>query len=262
MIRRNQSRLVDCADSKTFSQSYVDGELAGPEREAWERHMESCPGCRGGTNFEARFKAAIRGHLPRRRLTGELEHRIRGAIAQEPRTGRWVAWLTLPRLVPASVAAMGVLAVVLGALRGHQSFVLDQARRSYQAELPLDVMGPDCSSVTSWFRGRVDFPVQAPRMPNHVKCQGGRLVNVADRPAAYLVYQEPTGHRVAVLVFDAESSPIDAPYRRVVEGHEVFYRNGPGISTAAFQTRGLGYVLTSDLDEDSLTQLVRDNFRQ
>ena len=107
MIRRSQARMVDCADSKTFSQSYVDGELAGPEREAWERHMESCSGCRGGTNFEARFKAAIRGHLPRRRLTAEFEQRIRGSIAQEPRSGRWGAWLTLPRLVPASVAAMG-----------------------------------------------------------------------------------------------------------------------------------------------------------
>jgi anti-sigma factor RsiW len=262
MIRRSQARMVDCADSKTFAQSYVDGELAGPEREAWERHMDGCPGCRGGTNFEARFKAAIRGHLPRRAPGGELEQRIRSAIAQEPRTGRWTGWLTLPRALPLAVAVVGVLVVVAGAVRGRQSFVLDQAGRSYQAELPLDVMGPDCSSVASWFRGRVDFPVHAPRMPNHAKCQGGRLVNVADRPAAYLVYQEPTGHRVAVLVFDAELSPIDAPYRRVVEGHEVFYRNGPGISTAAFQARGLGYAVTSDLDEDSLTQLVRDNFRQ
>ena len=36
--------------------------------------------------------------------------------------------------------------------------------------------------------------------------------------------------------------------------------SGPGISTAAYHDRGLGYVVTSDLDEDSLTRLVTASF--
>jgi len=64
-----------------------------------------------------------------------------------------------------------------------------------------------------------------------------------------------------VLMFDAESSSIEAPNRRVVEGREVFYRGGPGISTAAFHERGLGYVITADLDVDSLTNLVSASFQ-
>ena len=261
MIRRRSARVVGCADAETFGPSYVDGELARPERDAWERHLGQCERCRGTTSWDGRFKAAVRGHLPRRTIPSDVEARIRGAIAQQPRASRWGAWFSFPRVVPA-VAALGVLVVVAGTIRGRRSFVLDQARRSYQADLPMDVAGPDCSSVTSWFRGRVDFPVPAPRMPSAIKCQGGRLVNVEDRPAAYLVYQDKTGHRVAVLVFDPEASPIDAPFHRVVDGREVFYGSGPGISTAAFQDRGLGYVVTSDLDVDSLTQLVSANFRQ
>ena len=36
--------------------------------------------------------------------------------------------------------------------------------------------------------------------------------------------------------------------------------SGPGVSTAAYRDRGLGYVVTADLDEDSLTRLVTASF--
>jgi anti-sigma factor RsiW len=250
-----------CGQPDAVMRSYVDGELAGRDREGYERHLGSCERCRAATRFEARFKAAVRGHLPRQPVPAALERRVRGSIASIPIAPRRWPWLTYPRLVPA-LAAVGVLVVVAGTVRGRRSFVLDQARRSYQAELPMDVAGPDCTSVASWFRGRVDFPVHAPYMPGHITCKGGRLVNVQDRPAAYLVYQDAGGHRVSVLVFDPEAAAIDAPYRRVVDGREVFYRSGPGISTAAYHDRGLGYVVTSDLDENSLTQLVSASFHE
>jgi anti-sigma factor RsiW len=261
MNRNSEVRAAGCADARSFCLPFIDGELAGSEREAWAQHIEHCENCRKGTRWEARFKAAVRGHLPRRPVPVELEQRLRMVLGEQRKSSSWSMWFLLPRVVPAA-AVLVVLVGIAYSARRPRSFVLDQARRSYQAELPLDVTSPDCSSVTSWFRGRVDFPVHAPRMPNQIKCQGGRLVNVEDRPAAYLVYQDPTGHRVSVLVFDPEWSPITAPFRRMVAGHEVFYRNGPGISTAAFQDRGLGYVVTSDLDEASLTQLVSANFRQ
>ena len=163
-------------------------------------------------------------------------------------------------MVPA-VAAVGLVVAISATVRNRHSTVLDQARQTYQAELPLDISGSDCGSVSSWFRGRVDFPVHPPRLPGQITCQGGRLVNVEAHPAAYLVYQDARGHRVSVLMFDAESSSIEAPHRRVVGGREIFYRGGPGISTAAYQERGLGYVITADLDEDALTNLVSASFQ-
>lgn len=251
-----------CHETEAQTRAYIDGELAGRDREAYERHLEGCSRCRGVARFESRFKAAVRGHLPRRPVPTVLEQRIRGALAAQPIAARRWLWLTYPRLFPA-LAAVGLLVVAAGTVKGRRSVVLDQARRTYQTELPMDVKGPDCTSVASWFRGRVDFPVLPPHLDGHVTCQGGRLVNVEDRPAAYLVYQDPGGHRVSVLVFDPEAAaPIDAPLHRVVDGREIFYRSGPGISTAAYHDRGLGYVMTSDLDESSLTKLVTASFRQ
>ena len=171
------ARVGDCRAAEEFKRSYVDGELAGPDREAYERHLGGCEHCRRIVRFEGRFKAAIRGHLPRRQVPPLLEQRIRTALVGQPIAPfRW-PWLTYPRLVPA-LAALGVLVVVVATVRTRRSFVVEQARRTYQAELPMDVVGPDCGSVASWFRGRVDFPVHAPRMPRQITCQGGRLVNV------------------------------------------------------------------------------------
>ena len=55
---------------------------------------------------------------------------------------------------------------------------------------------------------------------------------------------------------DPRDEAIEAPQRRIVNGREIYVGTGPGVSTAAFQDRGLGYVVTSDLDEDSLVRLV------
>lgn len=255
MARPDRVRELDCDEVEAFTQSYVDGELAGRDREMYERHLGGCERCRTTARFAGRMKAAVRGHLPRRQVPAAFEQRLRVALAAQPEAPpRWPR-LTWTRVMPA-LAVVGVVVVVAGTARKQHSLVMEQARRTYQAELPLDVTGSDCSSVSTWFRGRVDFPVHPPKLPAQITCQGGRLVNIEDRPAAYLVYQDPKGHRVSVLVFDPEWSRIEAPTRRLVDGREVFYRGGPGISTVGFQDRGLGYVMTADLDMDSMTGLV------
>lgn len=251
---------MTCAEAETFVQAYVDGELTGRDRQVYEHHIGDCGQCRSASRFEGRFKAAVRAHLGRKPVPAELEGRLRRALVDQPIAPRRWPWTSYPRLVPV-LAAAGVLLAITGTLRTRPSFVHEQARRTFQAELPFDVAGPDCGSIASWFRGRVDFPVHPPRLPGSVTCEGGRLVNVEDRPAAYLVYHDQSGRRLSVLVFDPAAAPIEAPQRRVVNGREIFYRGGPGVSTAAYRDRGLGYVVTSDLDEESLTQLVSATLR-
>jgi anti-sigma factor RsiW len=250
---------MTCAEADTLLSAYADGELATGERESIERHVGSCASCASRSRLQARFKAAVRAHLPRPPVPQALRVRL-GAVlgAREIAPRRWF-WETHPRLVPVGVAAVLLLAIT-GTVRHSQSMVLQQAQRSYQAELPMDITGSDCRSIASWFRGRVDFPVPPPT-PADGSCQGGRLVNVRERPAAYIVTRGRDGHRVAYLVFDPRDESIEAPDRRLVNGREIYFGSGPGISTAAYHDRGLGYVVTSDLDEDSLTRLVMASFQ-
>jgi hypothetical protein len=74
------------------------------------------------------------------------------------------------------------------------------------------------------------------------------------------VYRVQNGHRVAFLVFDPRDQAFESRQRRVINGREIFVGTGPGTSSAAYRDRGLGYVVTSDLDEDALTRLVTTSF--
>jgi len=250
---------VSCPNLSASVQAYVDRELVGFDREAVERHLVNCPSCARQVHLEGRFKAAVRAHLPRPEVPLALKLRVKEALGtQEIAPRRW-PWLAYPRLVPAAAAFLLIVGIT-GTVRQSQSMVLQQAQRSYQAEMPMDITGSDCGLIASWFRGRVDFPVHAPVLGGGATCQGGRLVNVGERPAAYLLYRGPTGHRVALLVFDPRDQAFDGPERRVINGREVYLGSGPGISTATYRDRGLGYVVTADLDEEALTRLVTTSF--
>jgi anti-sigma factor RsiW len=250
--------MMSCVEAGAVLPAYCDGEVAGVDRGQVERHLADCADCAARCRLQARFKAAVRAHLPRPPVPQELRVRVRAALGErEIAPRRWV-WATHPRLVPAAVAAV-LLVAITGTVRHSQSMVLAQAQRSYQAELPMDIVGSDCRSIASWFRGRVDFPVPPPALADG-SCQGGRLVNVRERPAAYIVTRARDGHRVAFLVFDPRDEAIDSPDRRLVAGREIYLGTAPGISTAAYHDRGLGYVVTSDLDEDSLARLVQASF--
>ena len=253
---------MNCAETDTVIHAYVDGELAGIDRETVERHFVGCAGCAQRARLESRFKAAVRAHLPRPEVPAELARRIQVELgSQEIAPRRWLtvpAWMSYSRMVPAAAAVL-VLVGITATVRRSQSMVFEQAERSYHRELPMDIT--DCASIASWFRGRVDFPVHAPTLGVGATCQGGRLVDVGERPAAYIVYRVNNGHRVTFLVFDPRDERFEGTQRRVVNGREITLVSGPGTTTAAFRDRGLGYVATSDLDQDSLASLVLTSFQ-
>ncbi len=251
---------MNCAEATATVQAYIDGELDGVDRESIERHLVGCPGCSGRVHVQTRLRAAVRAHLHRPEVPFALRRRIEEALASQPiAPRRWPAWMSMPRIVPAAAAVFLIVAIT-GTVRRSHSMVLEQAERSYHTEMPMDITGSDCGSIASWFRGRLEFPVHAPILGSGATCQGGRLVNVGERPAAYLVYRVSDGHRVTFLVFDPRDLSIESHDRRVVNGREMYLGTAPGISTVAYRDRGLGYVVTADYDEDTLTRLLTTSF--
>jgi len=251
---------MNCAEATATVQAYVDGELDGVDRESIERHLVGCPGCSRRVHVQTRFRAAVRAHLHRPEVPFALRRRIEDALGAQPiAPRRWPTWMSLPRIVPAAAAVFLIVAITGTVRRSHDSMVIEQAATMATTQMPMDVTG-DCGSIASWFRGRLGFPVHAPALGSGANCQGGRLVNVGERPAAYLVYLLSDGHRVTFLVFDPRDQPIESRERRVVNGREVYLGSGPGISTAAYRDRGLGYVVTADSDEDTLTRLLTASF--
>lgn len=245
---------MTCAEAEPFLQAYVDGELDAPESAAYEAHLAACAHCADATRLQERFKAAVRGHLSRAAAPDHLRRRIDAALDAAPSLRRW-PWQRYPRLLPA-VGAAAALAVVIFSARSGSSLVIEQARRTYYADPPMDVVSANCATVADWFRGKLDFTVKAPPVRG-ATCQGGRLVNVADRLGAYVVVRGSDGQRVGMMVFPAGNDELQLARRRVMNGIDVHFGRDRGAAMAAFRSRdGLTYVMTAELDEPALENLV------
>jgi anti-sigma factor RsiW len=249
---------LHCAESETVLHAYVDGELAGADREAYESHLRSCQACTQASRLQARFKAAIRGHLPRPSLPVGLRSRIETALAHAPSPRRRWPWQAYPRAFTVGMAAAAAMVLlVANTQRTVRSGVLEQAVSTFHRDLPLDVLSESCSKVSDWFRGKVDFALQPTAEHTGTHCQGGRLVNVHDRFGAYVVYQVPAGHRLGVMVFPSDNEPLAGTRQRVLQGRRAFVDTRRGVSTVTFrEPGGLDYVFTADLDEDALANWV------
>ena len=254
-----------CTDADAFLHAYVDGELAGLEHDAYEQHLLACDRCSHCSRLQARFKAAVRGHLPRPEVPTGLRRRIEFAIATAPPPpGRW-RWQLYPKLVPAVLAA-GALAVIVLTTQGRPSLPVETALRAFSAALPMDFVGPSCATISNWFHGRVDFPVRTPSESVGARCEGGRLMTLRDRMAAYMVLRAPSGHRLAVMVWDGDEEEdlvADGPLLRLRNGLDVRMARGRGASNITFRnTDGLYYTVTSDLDEQTLIDFLTVAFHR
>jgi hypothetical protein len=141
-----------------------------------------------------------------------------------------------------------------------------QAQRAYSLDIPMDVVASDCMRIFAWFRGKLDIHVTPPSVDRmaklHARCKGGRLVNVRDRYGAYIVYELDNGRHMNVLVYDGQGDDMNAPRRKNVRGVDVYLDSARGASTAGFRGRdGLHWLVTSDLDEDALSNVVEAAFQ-
>jgi anti-sigma factor RsiW len=249
---------MNCAEADTFLHAYVDGELAGADRQAYEAHLRDCEACTHASRFQARFKAAVRGHLPRPALPLGLRTRIESAIAAAPSPRRRWLWQAHPRAFTIGAAAAAALVLLaVNWQRTSRSPVLEQALSTFHHDLPLDVLSDSCAKVSDWFRGKVDFSLQPAAQASSTHCQGGRLVPVRDGLGAYVVYQAPAGHRLGVMVAPSDSEPLAGTRQRVLHGRHAFVDKHRGVSTVTYrEPSGLDYVFTADLDEDALANWV------
>jgi anti-sigma factor RsiW len=247
-----------CAEADTVLHAYVDGELAGADRQAYECHLRTCEECAQASRQQARFKAAVRGHLPRPALPVGLRSRIETALANSPSPRRRWPWQHYPRIFTVGTAmAAALVLLIANGQRASRSPVLEQAVSTFHHDLPLDVLSESCAKVSDWFRGRLDFTLKPADIQTGTRCQGGRLVNIRDRFGAYVVYRMAAGHRLGVMVFPSDSEPLAGAHQRMLHGRPVYVDTRRGVATATLRgADGLDYVFTADVDEDALANWV------
>jgi len=123
-------------------------------------------------------------------------------------------------------------------------------------ELPMEVTSADPEDAASWFRGKVDFPVQGPNLRlKQASFEGARLSNVREHQAAHMTYNVD-GHRVTLMIFNRQSTVLNGGRRVFVKGKEVLLGTRNGFNVAVLVDGDIAYALSSDLPQDRLLSLV------
>jgi anti-sigma factor RsiW len=248
---------MTCGELKKHLDAYLDGELeAGPMLEV-ESHLETCETCASLFLLKERMKSEVASLGASVKAPDRLRKRIE-AISDD-RTRRW--WLAAAFAVPLAAAATLALVLVVG--RGPaegepMSAVVDELVQRHSRELPMEVGGPDPTAASSWFRGKVDFPVTAPRLAlKNASFQGARLSNVKSRQAAHMVYNVD-GHRVTLMIFPAHRLSVGGGDVIRVDGKDVILGRRNGYNVAVMIDGDMAYALSSDLPSRRLVRMFTD----
>lgn len=252
---------MDCRELERSVDAFLDAEFDDRERAEAEAHLAGCPRCRATVEGQGRLRAAIRAKLREAmaapaaagRAPDELRARLQRSLAKERRP-LWRRALTPLPMATMAACAAGVL-VVLASHSGNPD-LLEDAIRNHHRGLPLEV---DAAAMPGWFAGKLDFRPSVPHFADGgVRVEGARLSNLREWPAAYVRYQLPRG-QAGLFIVDDPDRRFDAPGREVHLGREVVrVASAKGYNVAIWRQDEIVYSLVSDLDEESLVQLVRE----
>ncbi len=250
---------MDCREMERSMDAFLDAEFDERERAEAEAHLACCPACRALVDGQARIRDAVRAKLreamaapaPAGRAPAELRERLARSLAKERRP-LWRRTLSPLPIATMAACAAGVL-VVLASHSGNPD-LLEDAIRNHHRGLPLEV---DAAAMPGWFADKLDFHPALPHFAGGgVRVEGARLSNLREWPAAYVRYQLPRG-QAGLFIVDDPGRRFDAPGHDVRLGHEVVrMASARGYNVAIWRQDEIVYSLVSDLDEDSLFQLV------
>jgi anti-sigma factor RsiW len=198
--------------------AYVDGELAPERREAVDAWLAAHP------DDTARVGAW--------RAQAESIRSRYGALASEPVPARFDVTRLSRRTWPwKSIAAAAALAFLIGGSAGwfgrdvlseqasaspFQQFTAEavDAYNLYVVEVrhPVEVPASDADHLVQWLSKRVGYQLRAPDLEKlGLKLVGGRLLPGPTGPAAFFMYEGPSGERYTI--YCARSNAPDTALR-------------------------------------------------
>lgn len=266
---------MQCDRARELIGSYIDGELAGAERQAIADHLLSCAGCTALVQDLKRIGRQV-AEAGREPAPKALALRIRAALAEEaaantqehagvsPNAGGSLQVRRLPtslqapwargfmRQAAAFVAACALSSVLTWAAINWSSTaarlgseVVSAHIRSLLQDSPIQVASSDAHTVKPWFSGRIDFAPEVKDLtPEGFPLAGGRLDYIGERRVGAIVYRRRM-HVVNVFMWPAPNAEAQPPRLETVRGYNVLSWNIGGIT----------YCAVSDLNAGELRQL-------
>ncbi len=214
-------------------------------------HLRHCPECKQYFAAQTEWSRVLRVKAGTERAPGRLREQIaqeieRSQRIQSPRR-RWI------------VAAAVVLACLPGLwlarrIPSQLFFQALCADHTKYANAESQLRSSNYVEIESWFRGRTDFAVRVPPL-EAAEILGSRLCFLRGKKAALVFYRQH-GRPVSLFQINRRDVSLAALQRWEVDGADVWRGSFKGYSIAAFEQRGILYVLISDLRESELLRLA------
>lgn len=236
---------MNCRDLETQLTPYLDGELIAEARVEVEAHLATCPTCPRRVEVERHnlsvIREAVREASPPAppAFKAKLFENIARDSSRQQRAGA-------TRF--AAMAAGVTFAVFVGyhEYRGYQKRLYQQdAAFRHARQFPLEILQPP-DAIERWFGGKLDHPVNLPRFPNST-ATGARLLQVRDKPAAYIRYESP--RPMGLFVFGDDHHDLDV-------GSEAEVGSSHGYNVVSWREGDVVYQLVTDLDEQDIRDLM------
>lgn len=275
-----------CDDARARYALYVDDELEGAERSAFEGHLRRCPACSLSVETEQALLETVRGSQPLYVASADLRERVARIVNEsEPvvaaphslkqRIRESLAELSTRRTSPRmrwSLAVTAILILILPVVvwriakydyntgpgvAGPSHFALmaaDSHLRHTRGQLPLEITSSGPERISAWFADKIQFSVKLPNYQESsgqeklYRLEGARLVGYKDDYAAYVAYQMRTRPISLVITSDKIAQPSGGEEIKA-RGLTFHYNSIQGLKVITWSDRGLTYALVSDLDE-------------
>jgi anti-sigma factor RsiW len=251
-----EGRHLNCRETQTLVQGYVDGELDLVKSLEIEQHLQECPACAQAHASLQAVRAAIKNSSLYFQAHPGLERRVqssvRGAIPAD-RT---------PRVSPRRLLAVAAsLALIMAAgwglvralpARSDEAFLTRELVASHVRSQMLpshrfDVASSDPHTVKPWFEGKLDFAPPVKDLADQgFPLVGGRLDYLHNRPVAALVYQRRK-HSLNLFIWPSASGSEGATTTVTRQGYRLYQ----------WTQSGMTYWAVSDLNDRELQEFVR-----
>lgn len=256
--------MRNCSEIERFVDLYLDAEFGDEDKAKFEAHLEGCDACRKQVEAQVTWRRRIVEASPKIAAPANLRNFITAGMdeaerAQRRTTNRRRALAAA--MLPAAAAAAYALVLMRPAAPHRPTLALPVVAdvvQKHARNMPIEVSTSKEDDVRKWYSDKVDFPVRPPKFKNvsgQAMLRGGRLANVRDRDAAYLVY-DVNGNKVSVFMFDPREMQGQEMPRETAGNHQVTFGADRGYNVALFEDSGVGYAIASDMDRESMVKLI------
>ncbi len=286
LLRRLCHAPRACTDMVSSLELYADDEACEDTQFEVEEHLRRCDACADYVSWRVGLRDEMKRSVGACRLSPDARTRIAGCLAQyeagtperecsgrrrsvAPYVGALMAASVAggfayysmagqSELVPTGDAVMEEFGGEVAGASAIRTPIVAEAIRWHRRQVPVEVNGPDAQRVGNWFVSKVEFPVRAPALGHGATLLGGRIGNIANSDAAFLLY-EVDGTQLSVFVFDSVHSGLSE-----IAGADgqLYMDNTSGYNVAVGQRQGIGYAFASELPSERFVEMVSHSIEE